>query len=97
MDLYVIFRRSGWGSQAELAAADARSNAEADKRNDTVRKIRSYLLEEPDGRLGTLCLYQATGPEALLEHAEAADLPCDEAVRISAIDIHRPDPELSAI
>lgn len=94
MDLYVIFRRSGW-DPSELEAADARSNAELDKR-DTVRKIRSYVLEEPDGRVGTLCLYQATGPEAVLEHARAADLPCDEVVRVGAIDVKRPDPDLSA-
>lgn len=94
MDLYAIFRRSGWDA-SELEAADARSNAEADKR-DNVRKIRSYVLDEPDGRVGTLCLYQATAPEALLEHARAADLPCDEVVRVSAIDVMRPDPDLSA-
>lgn len=94
MDLYAIFRRSGW-DPSELEAADARSNAEADKR-DNVRKIRSYVLDEPDGRVGTLCLYQATGAEALLEHSRAADLPCDEVVRVGAIDVMRPDPDLSA-
>ncbi|NDL60840.1 nickel-binding protein [Phytoactinopolyspora mesophila] len=94
MNLYMIFRRSGW-DPSELEAADARSNTEAGKRDD-VRKIRSYVLDEPDGRVGTLCLYQATDPEALLEHARAADLPCDEVVRVTAIDVMRKDPELSA-
>ena len=37
---------------------------------DDVRWIRSYILDEPDGTLGTVCIYQATGPEAVREHAK---------------------------
>jgi hypothetical protein len=95
MKLYAIFRRSGW-TPDEIEAADARSNAESAKRADRLRKIRSYLLDEPDGTLGTICIYQAVGPEAIIEHSHAADLPCDGIVEITAIDVHRPDPELSA-
>jgi hypothetical protein len=94
MNLYAIFRRSGW-SPDELEAADARSNEELARRSDQLRKIRSYVLEEADGRVGTICMYQATSPEAVMEHAKAANLPCDEIVRITAIDVHRPDPDLT--
>lgn len=94
MNLYAIFRRGGWPIADELEAADARSNAEAAHRSDNVRKIRSYVLDEPDGTLGTICLYQATSAEALAEHARAAELPCDEIVTVTTIDVHRPDPDL---
>ena len=93
MKLYAIFRRRGW-TPTDIEAADARSNAESAKRADQLRKIRSYVLDEPDGTLGTICIYQAVSPEAIVEHSRAADLPCDDVVEITAIDIHRPDPEL---
>lgn len=91
MDLYAIFRRNGW-DPSEIEAADARSNAETEKLGGTVRKIRSYVLQEPNGRLGTICLYEAASPEAVMDHAKAADLPCDEVVRVVAIDVKNPDP-----
>lgn len=94
MDLYAIFRRNGW-DPSEVEAADARSNAELEKRSDTVRKIRTYVLEEPNGRLGTICLYEAVDPEAIMDHAKAADMPCDEVVRVVAIDVKNPDPVLA--
>jgi hypothetical protein len=78
-----------------VEAADARSNAEAEKSGGNVRKIRSYVLEEPNGRLGTICLYEAVNPEAIMDHAKAADLPCDEVVRVVAIDVRNPDPVLT--
>lgn len=91
MDLYAIFRRNGW-DPSEVEAADARSNAEAEKLAGTIRKIRTYVLQEPNGRLGTICFYEATSPEALMDHAKAADLPCDEVVRVVTIDVKNPDP-----
>ena len=94
MDLYAIFRRNGW-DPSEVEAADARSNAEAERLGGTVRKIRSYVLQEPNGRLGTICLYEAVSPEALVDHARAAGLPCDEVVRVVAIDVKQPDPVLA--
>jgi hypothetical protein len=92
MDLYAIPRRSGFTAE-DIEQADARSNAEAAKRADRLRHVRSYVLEEQDGRLGTVCFYEAESPEAIVEHARAAGLPCDEVVRVTAIAISRPDPE----
>jgi hypothetical protein len=94
MHLYAIFRRRGW-SPDELEAADERSNAEAARRSHQLRKVRSYLLEEPDGTLGSICMYEAVSAEVLIEHARAAELPCDDVVRVTTIDVHRPDPDLA--
>ena len=32
---------------------------------DKVRWIRSYVVQEKDGTLGTCCIYQAVSPEAI--------------------------------
>ena len=91
MDLYVILRRNGWRSGEELDAAAARSTAEGERRGD-VRWIRSYVLSETDGSVGTVCIYQGTSPEAIREHARRADLPADEIVAVADTVIVRPDP-----
>ena len=92
MDTYVILRRGGWRSGEELGEAAARSTAEGEKMADDIRWIRSYVLEEGSG-VGTVCIYQASSPEAIRAHAEAADLPVDEIVRVVDTVIVRPDPE----
>ena len=92
METYVILRRGGWGTGDELAEAAARSTAEGDRMSDDIRWIRSYVTAEPDGRVGTVCIYQATSPEAIRRHAEAAGLPVDEIVRVADTVIVRPDP-----
>lgn len=94
MEYYAIFRRHAFDPD-EIGEADGRSNAELQRAPERVRKIRSYLLQEADGSMGTLCLYQAESPEAIHEHGRAANLPVDEVVPISTIDVHRPDPDLS--
>lgn len=90
MDTYVILRRDGWRSGEELEAAAARSTVEGDKMADDVHWIRSYVLEEGNG-VGTVCIYQASSPEAIREHASKADLPVDEIVRVADTVIIRPD------
>ena len=96
MDTYVILRRSGWRSGAELEEAAGRSTAEGDKVPDDIRWIRSYVLEEQDGNVGTVCIYQASSEEAIRKHAEAADLPCDEIIKVADTVLVRPDPEPAA-
>jgi hypothetical protein len=93
MQTYVILRRSGWATGDDLAAAAARSTAEGDEMPNDVRWIRSYVLEEPDGSVGTVCIYQASSPEAIREHARRADLPADEIIAVADTVIVRPDPE----
>ena len=60
--------------------------------SDDVRWIRSYVLDETDGSVGTVCVYQATSPEAIRRHASAAALPVDEIVEVADTVIVRPDP-----
>ena len=91
MELYAILRRSGWRSPEELQEAAERSTAEGAKRDD-VEWIRSYVLEEDGGSVGTVCIYQAESPEALRDHASAAELPIDEVVKIADTVIAREDP-----
>jgi Protein of unknown function (DUF4242) len=93
VDTYVILRRSGWRSPEELGEAAERSRRVGDEQmSDDVRWIRSYVLEEEGGSVGTVCIYQATSPEAIREHATAAELPVDEIIRVADTVIVRPDP-----
>jgi len=94
MDTYVILRRDGWLSSQELAEAAERSKAVGERMADDVRWIRSYVLEE-GGRVGTVCIYQASSPEAIRTHAAAADLPVDEIIRVLDTVILLPDPQLA--
>ena len=92
MDTYVIVRRNGWRTTLALEGATARSRIEGERMADDVAWIRSYLLEERDGSVGTICIYQARSPEAVRAHAAAAELPVDEIVKVSGMLIVRPDP-----
>src|SRR6187200_2828925 len=96
MDLYVILRRNGWKTADDLREAAGRSTAEGDKMPDDVRWIRSYVLDEGDGRVGTVCIYQASSPEAIREHASRADLAADEIIKVADTVVVRPDPEGAA-
>jgi thiamine biosynthesis protein ThiC len=94
VDTYVILRRSGWKSGAELEEAAERSRQVGDEEmSDDIRWIRSYVLEEGGGPVGTVCIYQATSPEAIREHADRADLPVDEVIPVVDTVLVRPDPE----
>lgn len=93
MNTYVILRRSGWRSPEDLGEAAERSRKVGDEEMpDEVRWIRSYVLEEGGGSVGTVCIYQATSPEAIRRHASLADLPVDEIVAVADTVLVRPDP-----
>ena len=94
MDTYVILRRSGWRSPEDLQVAAGRSAKVGDEEmSDDIRWIRSYVLEEDGGSVGTVCIYQASSPEAIREHASRADLPADEIIKVAETVFVRPDPE----
>jgi Nickel responsive protein SCO4226-like len=94
MNTYVILRRRGWRSPEDLQAAAARSTKVGDEEmSDEVRWIRSYVLEEGGGSVGTVCIYQASSPEAIRDHASRADLPVDEIIPVADTVLVRPDPE----
>jgi hypothetical protein len=94
MQLYAILRRNGWRSPEDLQEAAARSTKVGDEdMPDEVRWIRSYVLAEGDGSVGTVCIYEATSPEAIRKHASSADLPVDEIIAVADTVVVRPDPE----
>ena len=94
MKTYVILRRSGWRSPEELQEAAERSRRVGDEEmSDDIRWIRSYVMPETDGGLGTVCIYQASSPEKIREHASRAMLPVDEIVEVADTVVVRPDPE----
>ena len=92
METYVILRRNGWSTADELQEAAERSTSEGDRMSEEVRWIRSYVTAELDGSVGTICIYQATSPEAIRRHADRADLPVDEIVQVADTVIVRADP-----
>ena len=92
METYVILRRGGWRTADDLRVAAERSTVEGERMSDDVRWIRSYVTAETDGRVGTVCIYQASSPEAIRRHASAADLPVDEIVKVADTVLVRPDP-----
>jgi len=93
MKLHAIRRRGGWDSPDELPAVVARSKQVGDQEmSDDIRWIRSYVVHEPDGSLGTICIYQATSPEKIREHAGRVDMPATEINEIAETLIVRPDP-----
>ena len=96
MNTYVILRRSGWRTPDDLQEAAARSKRVGhEEMPDEVRWIRSYVLVEGDG-VGTVCIYQATSPEAIREHASRAFLPVDEIIEVADTVLVRPDPQPAA-
>ncbi len=93
MELYAIIRREGWRTPGDLQEAAARSTSVGDdEMSDDIRWIRSYVLAEESGALGTVCIYEASSPEAIRDHASRADLPVTEIIPIADTVIVRPDP-----
>ena len=98
MKLYVIRRPSGWGTPEELQAAAARSKAVGENEmSGDIRWIRSYVVQEEGGSLGTVCIYQASSEEKIREHASRADLPATEIVEVADTVLVRPDPVAAAV
>lgn len=98
MQLYAILRRDGWRSPAELEEAAGRSRKVADEQMpDEIRWIRSYVLQEGSGSVGTVCIYQAASEDAIRRHAERARLPISEIIPIAGTVVVRPDPAEQAV
>jgi hypothetical protein len=94
MNTYAILRRNGWVTGDDLSAAEERSLAVGNgEMSDDIRWIRSYVLREPDGSVGTVCIYQASSEEAIREHALKADLPIVEIIPVGDTVVVRQDPE----
>ena len=93
MQTFVIMRRGAWEDEPALQEAAAESIRVADEEMPgQVKWIRSYVLEEEDGTLGTVCIYQAEDADALMEHAQRAELSADEILPVMDTVIVRDDP-----
>ncbi|HWJ43701.1 MAG TPA: nickel-binding protein [Solirubrobacterales bacterium] len=97
MKTFVIRREKAWRDAGELETTAARSKevAESDFPDD-IRWIRSYVIAEPGGTLGTVCIYQATDAEAVRSHAGQVGMPADEVLECVDTVVVRPDPEPEA-
>lgn len=93
MKTYVIRREKAWEGPEQLEATAARSKevAESDF-SDEISWIRSYVIAEPGGTLGTVCIYQASSEEAVREHAGRVEMPADEVLEVADTVVIRPDP-----
>jgi hypothetical protein len=91
MNTYAIRRRNAWQSPEEIPAERSKQVAD-DKFPSDIRWIRSYVIAEEDGTLGSLCIYQATSPEAIRKHAHRVGMPADEILNVADTVIIRPDP-----
>jgi sporulation protein YlmC with PRC-barrel domain len=94
MNTYAIRRERAWQSPEELEATAQRSkDVAATDFPDDIAWIRSYVIKEEGGTLGTICIYQATDIESVRDHAKRVDMPADEVLEVADTVIVRPDPE----
>jgi hypothetical protein len=94
MNTYAIRRKHAWKSPGEVEQVAARSKQVADDDFPSdIRWIRSYVIAEEDGSLGSICIYQATDREAVRQHAQRVGMPADEILDVADMVVIRPDPE----
>ena len=92
MNLYAILRRDGFTDGPTFERAAERSTAAGNDMSDDISWVRTYVLGEESGAVGTVCIYQASSEEAIRTHAAAADLPISEIIPIIDTVVVRPDP-----
>ncbi|MBX3605393.1 MAG: DUF4242 domain-containing protein [Piscinibacter sp.] len=77
-------------AQLDVRLAIARRIADEDMPQQ-VSWLRSYAVHADGGGIGTFCLFQATEPAALREHAARAGLPVDEITPVFGRLVFRED------
>jgi hypothetical protein len=89
---YVIRRPARWATAEELRAAAPRWSRVGDEEMaDDIRWIRSYVVAEADGSVGMVCVYQASSPEKVVEHARRAGLSATDLLEVVETVLVRPD------
>ena len=97
MQLYAIRREGGWMTPDEIQATAAKSLQVGDEEmSEDIRWIRSYVVKESDGSLGTICIYEASSPEKVREHAERSYMPATQIFEVADTVVIRPDPVAAA-
>ena len=93
MNTYVIRRQNAWQSPEEVEQVAQRSKEIADSDfTADIRWIRSYVIAEEDGTLGSICVYQASDPDAIRGHAKRVGMPADVILDVADLVVIRPDP-----
>jgi len=92
VETYVVVRRHAWRTHPDALEAVERANLEATRLSEVVTWAQSHVIEETDGTIGSICVYEAVSPEAIRHHSDAAGLPVDEIVKIADPIVLRPDP-----
>ena len=96
METYVVVRRHAWRTHPDAVEAVARATVEAARLSGIVAWEQSYVVEETDGSIGSICVYEAVSPEAVRHHSDAAELPVDEIVKVADTIVLRPDSAATA-
>jgi len=92
MNTYVIRRRDYWGTPEQLKATAEKSAQVGAEMSDDIRWIRSYVVQEESGKLGTVCIYEGTSVEKVREQAERTGMPADEITLVADTVIVNADP-----
>src|SRR5439155_10875078 len=95
MNTYAIRRKQAWQSPSEVEGVAERSGKGADSDfPEEIRWIRSYVIAEKDGTLGSICIYQATDHDAIRRHAQRVGMPADEILDVADLVVIRQDQEV---
>ena len=95
MQLYHIRRPRFAADAEELAAKSAKSEQVLKEMSDRLRWIRTYVVNEEDGSLGCVCLFEATDEEAIREHGRRIGKTEMEIRPVRDTAIVNPDPKPS--
>lgn len=93
MELYIIRRHGIWSSEDELAETNKKSLEVGEEMKDRLRWIRSYAVTEEDGRIGSVCIYEASDREAIREHGQRIGAPSEDIRVVRGTAVKRADPE----
>jgi hypothetical protein len=96
LKLYAIRRKNAWPSPDEIPAERSKQIADDEFASD-IRWIRSYVIAEEDGTLGSVCIYQASSKVAIGQHAQRVGMPADEIWEVADTVVIRPDPVKEAV
>ena len=90
--VYLVRRRCAWPTLEGFDASATMARRVADDEMPLeVVWLNSYAVHEQDGTLGTFCLYQAIGPDALHDHAARSGMPADEILPVLGRVVFRDD------
>jgi hypothetical protein len=94
MNTYIILRRKFWARPQDLEkSASISSRVGLEEMPNDVKWIRSYVVKEEEGKLGTVCVYQGTSLEAIREHARRVGMPADEVLPVNDLVVVNDDPK----